>query len=70
MPLVLWTSPEVKRVLTSMGPCCIARRDNEDMILMLMRKLLDESLKQLVRQPQIVQCYAGLSVRNCLYVTC
>ena len=55
MPLVLWTSPEVKRVLTSMGPCCIARRDNEDMILMLMRKLLDESLKQLVRQPQIVQ---------------
>ena len=37
---------DVKRVLTSMGPRYAVRLDNEDMILMLMRKLPDESLKR------------------------
>ena len=37
---------DVKRVLTSMGPGYVARFDNEDMILTLMRKLPDESLKR------------------------
>ena len=37
---------DVKRVLTSMGPRNAARLDNEDMILMLMRKLPDKSLKR------------------------
>ena len=37
---------DVKRMLTSMGPCYVALLDYEDMILMLMRKLPDESLKR------------------------
>ena len=37
---------DVKRVLTSMGPCYTAGLDSEDMIVTLMRKLPDESLKR------------------------
>ena len=37
---------DVKRVLTSMGPRYVARLDNEDTILMLMKKLPDESFKR------------------------
>jgi len=37
---------DTKRVLTSMGPLYVSRLDNEDTILMLMKKLPDEGLKR------------------------
>ena len=37
---------DTKRVLTSMGPLYVSRLDNEDTILMLMKKLPDEGLKK------------------------
>ena len=37
---------DVKRVLSSMGPLYVSRLDNEDTIVMLMKKLPDEGLKR------------------------
>ena len=37
---------DARRVLTSMGHNCVSRLDNEDVIISLMRKLPDESLKR------------------------
>ena len=37
---------DARRVLTSMGGNYTSRLDNEDLIIMLMRKLPDESLKR------------------------
>ena len=37
---------DVKKVLTTMGPRYAARLDNENMILTLVRKLPNESLKR------------------------
>ena len=36
---------DAKRMLTSMGPLYVSRLNNEDTILMLMKKLPDEGLK-------------------------
>ena len=37
---------DTKRMLTSMGPLYVSRLNNEDIILMLMKKLPDEGLKR------------------------